>query len=58
MKELALAMLFIGSLITLALARVEYHKAVLERVAACQMLPDRKLWDDFGCRKAFKEAQR
>lgn len=57
-KEIALASLFTASLIGIAVARNEYHKAVLQRVAACQMLPDHKLWDDFGCPKAFKEAQK
>lgn len=38
-------------------ARLEHIEAARIRVAACQMLPDRKSWDDFECSKAFKAAQ-
>lgn len=58
LKEVVVGMLFIVSLILIAYSRIEYLHAMQQRVAACQMLPDRKLWDDFGCSKAFKEAQR
>lgn len=33
------------------------QRAARIRVAACQMLPDRKAWDDFECSQAFREAQ-
>lgn len=36
---------------------MEMHRAALVRVAACQMLPNRQLWDQFECSRAFEEAQ-
>lgn len=39
-------------------AQEQLRRAAQIRVAACQMLPDRQLWDQFECSRAFEEAQR
>lgn len=45
------------STLTAIYAHHEHVQAARIRIAACQMLPNRQLWDDFECTRAFKEAQ-
>lgn len=58
LKELVFGSLFLVSLIFIAYANNELHKALLVRVAACQTVKDPALYRDFECSRALKELEK